>query len=64
MEIKINENDTGSNKVATRQNSSGFWYCDKLEINCISIIDGVALMKTAIEEMKKVLNELNKDTKK
>ena len=63
MKIEINSNDIGSNKLSVRQNSSGFWYCDQLEINCISIIDGIALMKTAIEEMKKVLKDKNKDVK-
>lgn len=64
MNIEIKEGkDIGSNKVSVRQNSSGFWYCDQLELNCISIIDGIRLMKDAICEMKKVLKEKNKDVK-
>lgn len=53
--------DVGCNKVSVKQNSSGFWYCADLTINCVSIMDGIALIDKAIGEIIKVLEEKNKE---
>ena len=53
--------DIGENKISTKQNASGFWYCTDITINCISIIDGIALMNRAIDETIEVLKEKNKE---
>ena len=52
--------DIGENKVSMKQNASGFWYCTDITINCISIIDGIRLMQSAIEDVEKLLADKNK----
>ena len=60
VKIKLIENDIGCNRISLKQNSSGFWYTNEITINCISIIDGIELSKTAINKVIKILNEVNK----
>jgi len=59
MKLEIKESDIGSNRISIKQNASGFWYCGELTINCISIIDGIRLMESAIDELKQVLERKN-----
>jgi len=58
------EIDLGENKVSVKQSASGFWYCADITVNCTSVIDGVALIDKAINEMSKVLERYNKKDKK
>ena len=60
MNIKLVENDIGSNRVSFKQNSSGFWYVNELTINCVSIIDGIQLSKVAIDKVILMLEEKNR----
>jgi len=57
------EIDLGENKVSVKQSASGFWYCADITVNCTSVIDGVALMDKAIDQMNKVLKKYNKKEK-
>ena len=61
--IEYLETDIGANKISVKQNSSGFWYCGELYINCVSIIDGIALMNRAIDEIQKILDKKNIENK-
>lgn len=61
MKKKIIEidDDVGSNKISYNQTANGVWRCKELTINCMSIIDGIALSDIAIGEVEKILDIRN-----
>jgi len=56
--------DFRDHKISFSQRANGLWYCSEISIYCNSVIDGIALMKRAIEDVEKVLKEKNKNDSK
>jgi len=54
--------DIGANRVSVKQNSAGLWR-GEITIVCLSIMDGIAVMDRAIDELNKILEKKNNDSK-